>query len=163
LTDDGKTVGLRDEALRQCRNPEICNKGGSWHRKRGRRLDSDERVRLRAEPSCPGHRNAGNYDIIDPTPIGTEIEKARATQPLDKCKGCARDLARLAHADRVLIGEVYKVSTLIGSLRLSIVDVSTGQSVFSLGLDFRGDTDEAWQHAVRFFVRDLEETAAPQR
>jgi hypothetical protein len=27
------------------------------------------------------------YAIIDPTPIGTEIEKARATQPLDKCNG----------------------------------------------------------------------------
>jgi hypothetical protein len=101
------------------------------------------------------------YAIIDPTPIGTEIEKARATQPFDKCKGCERDLARLVHADRVLIGEVYKISTLIGSLRLNIVDVGTGQSVFSRGLDFRGDTDEAWQHAVRFFVRDLEETAAP--
>jgi Protein of unknown function (DUF2380) len=103
------------------------------------------------------------YTIVDPTPIGTEIGKARTTQPLDKCNGCERDLARLVHADRVLSGEVYKVSTLIGSLRLNIVDVGTGQSLFSRGLDFRGDTDEAWQHAVRFFVRDLEETAAPQR
>jgi hypothetical protein len=101
------------------------------------------------------------YAIIDPTPIGTEIAEARAPQPLDKCKGCERDLARLVRADRVLIGEVYKVSTLIGSLRLNIVDVGTGQSVFSRWLNFRGDTDEAWQHAVRFFVRDLEETAAP--
>jgi hypothetical protein len=73
----------------------------------------------------------GLYAIIDPTPIDIEIDRARATQPLDRCNGCERDLARLVHADRVLIGG--------------------------------GDTDEAWQHAVRFFVRDLEETAVQQR
>jgi hypothetical protein len=106
---------------------------------------------------------SGLYAIIDPSPIGTAIEKARASQPLDNCNGCERDLARLVHADRVLIGEVRKVSTLIGSLRLSIVDVATGQSVFGRELGFRGDTDEAWQHAVRFFVRDLAETAPQQR
>ena len=81
--------------------------------------------------------------------IGSEIDKARATQPLDRCNGCERDLARLVHADRVLIGAVDKVSTLIGSLRLRIVDVATGQSIFSRVLGFRGDTDEAWQRAAR--------------
>jgi len=105
----------------------------------------------------------GLYTIIDPTPIDAEIDKARAIQPLDNCNGCELDLARLVHADRVLIGEFHKVSTLIGSLHLTIVDVATGQSVFRRELGFRGDTDEAWQHAVRFFVRDLEETAAEQR
>jgi hypothetical protein len=105
----------------------------------------------------------GLYTIIDSTPIDAEIDKARATQPLDNCNGCELDLARLVHADRVLIGEFHKVSTLIGSLHLTIVDVATGHSVFRRELGFRGDTDEAWQHAVRFFVRDLEETPAEQR
>ncbi len=103
------------------------------------------------------------YTIIDPSPIGAEIDKARTIQPLDRCNGCERDLARLVHADRVLIGEVDKVSTLIGSLRVSIEDVATGRSIFGRNLGFRGDTDEAWQHAARFFVRDLEETAAQRR
>jgi Protein of unknown function (DUF2380) len=101
--------------------------------------------------------------IIDPAPIGAEIDKARTVQLLDRCNGCERDPARLVHANRVLIGEIDKVSTLIGSLRLSIVDVATGQSVFARELGFRGDTDDAWQHAVRFFVRDLQETAVQQR
>ena len=105
----------------------------------------------------------GLYAVIDPISIGSEIGKARATQPLDRCNGCERDLARLVHADRVLIGAVDKVSTLIGSLRLNIVDVATGQIIFSRVLGFRGDTDEAWQRAARFFVRDLEATAAERR
>ena len=80
---------------------------------------------------------------------------ARSTRPgpLNRStgvNGCERDLARLVQADRVLIGAVDKVSTLIGSLRLRIVDVATGQSIFSRVLGFRGDTDEAWQRAARF-------------
>ncbi len=100
------------------------------------------------------------YSAVDPTPIDREIGRARATQPLDKCNGCELDLARMVHADHVLVGAVDKVSTLIGSLRLTIVDVATGQRLFGRTLGFRGDTDEAWQHAVRFFVRDLEATPA---
>jgi Protein of unknown function (DUF2380) len=103
------------------------------------------------------------YAVLDPAPIGPDIAKAQAMQSLDKCNGCEFDLARLVHADRVLIGEVEKVSTLIGSLRLRIVDVATGQAVFGREIGFRGDTDEAWQHAIRFFVRDLEETATQQQ
>jgi hypothetical protein len=108
-------------------------------------------------------RTQGLYAIVDPISIAGEIDKTRATQPLDRCNGCERDLARLVHADRVLIGAVDKVSTLIGSLRLRIVDVATGQGIFGRVLGFRGDTDEAWQRAARFFVRDLDATAAEQR
>ena len=104
----------------------------------------------------------GNYAIVDPTPIRAQINKARIVR-LSECNGCELDLARLVHADRVLIGEVDKVSTLIGSLHISIVDVATGQQVFSRALSFRGDTDEAWQHAARFFVRELQATAVQQR
>jgi hypothetical protein len=103
------------------------------------------------------------YAVVDATPIAAEIGRVRAVQAIDRCNGCERDLARLAHADRVLIGEIDKVSTLIGSLRLDIVDVATGHSVFSRDLSFRGDTDDAWQHAARFFVRDLQETSTEQR
>jgi hypothetical protein len=108
-------------------------------------------------------RAHGLYAIVDPTPIRIEIDKARAAQPLNDCNGCERDLARLVRADRVLTGEVDKVSTLIGSLHLRIVDVATGRSVVDRVIGFRGDTDDAWQHAVRFFIRDLGATATGQR
>ena len=103
------------------------------------------------------------YTMVDPAPIAADINRIRAAQAIDRCNGCERDLARLVHADRVLVGEIDKVSTLIGSLRLDIVDVATGRSVFSRDLGFRGDTDDAWQHAARFFVRDLAETPTQQR
>jgi hypothetical protein len=105
----------------------------------------------------------GIYTVIDPTAIAPAIAKVSATQPLDACNGCERDLARQVHADRVMVGEVDKVSTLIGSLRLNIENVADGQIVFSRVLSFRGDTDDAWQHAVRFFVRDLQAAPRQQR
>ena len=98
---------------------------------------------------------SGSYAIADATPIAAEIDEARSAQRLGDCNGCERDLARLVHADRVLTGELDKVSTLIGSLRLQIIDVATGRRVVARVLSFRGDTDEAWQHAARFFLRDL--------
>jgi hypothetical protein len=97
----------------------------------------------------------GLYATADAAPIGAAIDKARAGQPLDRCNGCERELARMVSADRVLIGELDKVSTLIGSLHLIIMDVPTGRAVVDRTLGFRGDTDDAWRHAVRFFVRDL--------
>jgi Protein of unknown function (DUF2380) len=106
---------------------------------------------------------AGIYTVIDPAPIEADIGHARATQPLDACNGCERDLARLLHADRVLVGEVDKVSTLIGSLRLSIIDVASGVPVFARVLSFRGDDDTAWEHAIQFFVRDLAATSLRER
>ena len=49
------------------------------------------------------------YSIIDPAPIGAAIATAQSAQRLSDCNGCERDLARLVHADRVLVGQVDKV------------------------------------------------------
>lgn len=104
----------------------------------------------------------GDYFIVDSAPIRAEIDKASIVR-FAECNGCELDLARLVHADRVLVGEVNKVSTLIGSLHISIVNVVTGERVFSRVLGFRGDTDEAWHRAARFFVRDLAAVGPQQR
>jgi hypothetical protein len=103
------------------------------------------------------------YSVIDPTPIGPAITAARSAQPLAECNGCERDLGRLLRADRVLVGLVDKVSTLIGSLSLRVVDVKSGQIVFGRTISFRGDTDEAWEYAARFFVQYLEATPVEER
>jgi hypothetical protein len=128
-----------------------------------RAQEHEDRLRVLAQYLSKALGEDGDYAIVDPAPIRAAIDKARNIQPLSECNGCERDLARQVHADRVLIGEIDKVSTLIGSLHLSIVNVTTGGLVFSRVLSFRGDTDEAWQHAGRFFLRDLEATSAQQR
>jgi hypothetical protein len=107
--------------------------------------------------------NGHIYTVVDPTPIETAIATARSTQALSECNGCERDLARRAGADRVLVGQVDKVSTLIGNLTLRIAEVKTGRVVFARTVSFRGDTDEAWQRAARSFVRYLKEIPMQER
>ena len=52
---------------------------------------------------------------------------------------------------------------MIGSLSLRVIDVKSGRIAFDRTISFRGDTDEAWQHAARFFVRYLKEIPLEER
>ena len=63
--------------------------------------------------------------------------------------------ARRAGARLLLYGGIQKMSTLIQNAKAQVVDVEANQLVFDRLLSFRGDTDESWQHAERFLMRDL--------
>jgi hypothetical protein len=63
--------------------------------------------------------------------------------------------ARRAGATLLLYGGIQKVSTLIQQGRVQVVNVDTNSLVFDRLISFRGDTDDAWQHAERFLVRQL--------
>ena len=63
--------------------------------------------------------------------------------------------ARKAGADWTLVGTVRKTSTLILDMPVQVIDMASGKSVYGRLLSFRGDTDDAWQHAARFLAREL--------
>ncbi len=46
------------------------------------------------------------------------------------------------------------LSSLISSMDIWIIDASSGAGVAHLGGQIRGDTAEAYQHGVRFLVRN---------
>jgi hypothetical protein len=100
------------------------------------------------------------YVDVDAATIRTQIDAVLRGQYLRSCNGCELDLAQAAGADAVLLGKFNKVSTLIGSLDLVIKDAKTGARLVERRLDFRGDTDEAWLRAARFFVDELARDAA---
>jgi Protein of unknown function (DUF2380) len=97
------------------------------------------------------------YAVVDPAAIQAEIDATRERQYLHACNGCELRFARAAGADRVLTGHVRKVSSLIMALWIDIKDADTGRPVVRKVLDFRGDTDEAWQRAALYLVRELEQ------
>jgi hypothetical protein len=102
-------------------------------------LAADQRIRLvalpcRAEP-CSA-RNAG----VEPL-----IAQARA-----------------ANARYLMIGEFHKISTLIGSLKLAVYDLSENKVACDRALSYRGDTDEAFERAARFAARDVEQHCIAQ-
>ena len=63
------------------------------------------------------------------------------------------------------VGVVHKSSTLILQLWARLVDAHTGRDVFSCNLNFRGDTDEAWQRAETFLAAQIRDasTGEPMR
>jgi hypothetical protein len=51
------------------------------------------------------------------------------------------------------------MSTLIQWAKIQIADEEQGQVVFDRLVTFRGDTDETWQKAESFVVRDVLQSA----
>jgi len=74
---------------------------------------------------------------------------------LRRCNGCEIDIAKRLGARYVLIGWIYKVSTLILTLHIDIKDVTTGKPVYARVFDFRGDNERAYTHAAKTLVRSL--------
>jgi Tol biopolymer transport system component len=70
--------------------------------------------------------------------------------------------ARAAGAKRLLYGGIQKMSTLVQNLKIQVVDIEENKLTFDRLITFRGDTDESWQRAERFVVRDLLSDAPPQ-
>ena len=63
--------------------------------------------------------------------------------------------ARVAGANRLLYGGIQKMSTLIQNAKVQVVDIAENKLRFDRLITFRGDTDESWQRAERFIVKDL--------
>jgi hypothetical protein len=53
------------------------------------------------------------------------------------------------------------VSGLILTLTYEIHDVKTSQITSRKSYDFRGDSDNTWNHAIDYMVRDLKASASP--
>lgn len=68
---------------------------------------------------------------------------------------CLLQAARARGAELIFIGVVHKSSTLILQLWARVVDARTGREIFSRDLNFRGDTDAAWQRAGAFLMAQI--------
>lgn len=99
--------------------------------------------------------------------LGEELERdgAFAVEPL----ACGRpdcsigaisvedavEAARRSGADYVLLGAIQKISTLIGTGRIDVIEIATKRDVVSRVLSFRGDTDDAFRRAAEFAARSV--------
>ncbi|CAA0094866.1 Uncharacterised protein [Starkeya nomas] len=66
-----------------------------------------------------------------------------------------RQRAREAGAAYVVVGSVHKMSTLVLSMRVAVLDVASGKLVLERLLSFRGDNDEGWRHAGDYAAREV--------
>jgi hypothetical protein len=73
---------------------------------------------------------------------------------LRNCNGCELPEAARLEAELTLTGLVQKVSNLILNLTLTLREVPSGAVRGSWTAEFRGNTDESWQHALRWLLRN---------
>jgi hypothetical protein len=104
--------------------------------------------------------HTGLYQLVDSTPAQSTIDELKSRYLyLHDCNGCDLDLGRQLGADQILVAWVNRVSALILSLTYEIHDVATGQIIATKSFGFRGDNDTSWTRAIRYMVRDLDESA----
>jgi Protein of unknown function (DUF2380) len=65
------------------------------------------------------------------------------------------EATRAAGAERLLVGNVHKISTLIGSVKLTLIDLPGDRVLCTRVLSYRGDDDQAWDRAARFAAEDV--------
>lgn len=69
--------------------------------------------------------------------------------------------AKRAGAQYLLIGEVRKMSTLVGGLKYAVLDLATNRPTCDRFLSYRGDTDEAWERAARYAASEIQNHCLP--
>ncbi|MBX6740445.1 MAG: DUF3280 domain-containing protein [Acetobacteraceae bacterium] len=69
------------------------------------------------------------------------------------CNRCDIKAAARLGAPLALSGVVHKISSLILTLTLVLREVPSGETRHVWRADFRGNTDESWQHALNWMLR----------
>jgi hypothetical protein len=115
------------------------------------RPDLTERLAMATRVLSEVLEKTGRYSAIDLGPFSADIA---ATSPRYLCGDCFLPVARRAGAAYAVVPVVHKVSTLVTSMDIWIIDASNGAGVAHLGGQIRGDTAEAYEHGVRFLVRN---------
>src|ERR1700761_4917960 len=123
------------------------------------RPDLTERLAMATRVLTEALEKTGRYSPVDLGPFSADIA---ATAPRYRCGDCFLPVARKAGAAYAVVPVVHKVSSLISSMDIWIVDAASGAGIAHLGGQIRGDTPEAYEHGVRFLVRNrLSEDASP--
>jgi hypothetical protein len=115
------------------------------------RPDLTERLAMATRVLSEVLEKTGRFSPVDLGPFSAEIA---ATAPRYQCGNCFLPVARQAGAALAVVSVAHKVSSLITSMDIWILDASSGAAVAHLGGQIRGDTAEAYEHGVRFLVRN---------
>jgi hypothetical protein len=122
------------------------------------RPDLTERLAMATRVLSEALEKTGRYSAVDLGPFSAEVA---ATAPRYQCGNCFLPIARRAGAAVAVVPVVHKVSSLITSMDIWILDASSGADIAHLGGQIRGDTAEAYEHGVRFLVRNRLPDDAP--
>lgn len=120
--------------------------------------DLTERLAMATRVLSEVLEKTGRYAPVDLGPFSAEVA---ATAPRYRCGDCFLPVARRAGAAYAVVSVAHKVSSLVTSMDIWIFEDSSGIAVAHLGGQIRGDTAEAYEHGVRFLVRNRLPDDAP--
>jgi len=125
----------------------------------GSRFEAEHEQRMRTVSTRlrDGLKQSHLYNVVDNAPAETLISRLKSERYLYRCNSCALDIARQLDAEQVLVPWIYRVSNLILTLNVEILDAATGRRIMKKALDFRGDNDRGWMSAVDYLIRDMKE------
>jgi hypothetical protein len=94
---------------------------------------------------------SGKYKFA---PVSSTIqERINKDQKMGRCGGCEIQYGKEIGVGQVAWIEVQKVSELILNITVYIASVDAGQLSFVKSVSLRGNTDESWQHSIKFLVK----------
>ncbi|MGY3445338.1 MULTISPECIES: DUF2380 domain-containing protein [unclassified Bradyrhizobium] len=88
------------------------------------------------------------------------VQKLRADVAAEPRYRLVAPTAPAGEARIKVIGGVQKMSTLVQWAKVAVIDVSASQVLYEKLYTFRGDTDEAWDHAAMFVSREVRDALA---
>lgn len=94
---------------------------------------------------------SGRYRPVDLAPIDADLA---AAGPLAGCHGCWLAMSRTVGATIAVVTIVHKMSTLISSMEVWMVDVANRRVLRNGAVSLRGDTAEAWHRGIGYLVRN---------
>jgi Protein of unknown function (DUF2380) len=97
----------------------------------------------------------GRYELTNEAATKDFNQKVSTALKNNACDSCELTLAKQANIQQILYPWVYKLSNLVLTLHVVIIDATTGKAVVKKVHDFRGDNDQSWQHAINYFIKNV--------
>jgi uncharacterized protein DUF2380 len=138
-----------DEAVRiAVLSTELQNDHAQW----APTTDAERQRLMKIEETFKSMLEAsGKYKFATVSP--TTQERIKNAQKMGRCGGCEIQYGKELGVSQVAWIEVQKVSELILNINVYIASVDAGQLSFVKSVDLRGNTDESWQHSIKFLVK----------
>ena len=137
-------------------DPELLDTSGE-----GVRPDQQQRLAMIGQELRQALAASGRYVVVDIAPQRARLAEGPA---LRGCGPCAAEAAEALGAELAVVIVVQKVSNLILSITLSVLEATpSGAHRATYSAEIRGNTDESWQRGLRWLLRNrlLAAPAAP--
>lgn len=131
------------------------------HVEPGQAADMRRRVLRMEEMLAQGLAERGLYRVVELGEARTRLAELRRQQEhMHRCGACQVEMGRAVGTKYVVAGWVQKVSNLILNINIELREVASDRVVLNKSVDIRGNNDRAWEHGMRFLLRDFAEKRA---